>query len=164
MHKRKEDEMGTNWQLIRDTLNATIDACEKLEPLNVTDAEKGDPRARVGDYEQGVSIGDFFNRFWNYPEDAQRDILGVRYKLGTKDRKYHSEFARALINTARACAEIIGVSPEDLNREIEGFEPHCGDTGKSMRAQLTDIGKIYSGWMVPSITKAVTEYRENPPE
>lgn len=156
--------MGTNWQLIRDTLNATIDACEKLEPLDVTIEEKNDPRARVGDYETGVAVGDFFNRFWNYPEDAQRDILGLRYILRPKDSKSRSEFARALINTARACAEIIGVPPEDLNREVEEYEPTCPSTGKSIKGHLSGIGKIYAEWMVPSITKAVTEYRKNPPE
>lgn len=156
--------MTTNWQLIRDTLNATIDACEKLEPLGVTIEEKNDPRARVGDYEEGVAVGDFFNRFWNYPEDAQRDILGLRYILRPKDGNGCSELARALINTARACAEIIGVPSEDLDREVEEYEPTCPSTGKSIKGHLVGIGKIYADWMVPSITEAVAEYRENPPE
>jgi len=34
--QRKENEMGTDWQFIRDTLNAAIDACEKLKILNHT--------------------------------------------------------------------------------------------------------------------------------
>ena len=156
--------MGTDWQLIRDTLNATIDACEKLEPLAVSIEEKNDPRARVGDYEEGVAVGDFFSRFWVYPEDAQRDILGLRYMLKPEDSKYHSELARALINTARACAEIIGVSSEDLDCEVKKYEPTCPSTGKSIRGHLAGISSIYANWMVPSITRAVTEYRENPPE
>ena len=164
MQRGVEIGMGTDWQLVRDTIIATIDACEKLESLAVTDEEKGDPRARVGDYENGVAVGDFLTRFWNYPEGSQRDIVRLRAKLGAGDQKYCTEFSRALINTARACAEIVGVSAEDLDREVEGFEVHCGSAGKSMRSQLTGIGSIYGKWMVPSVTTAVTEYRESPPE
>lgn len=154
--------MATDWQLVREVINATIDACEKLEPLGVTDQEQGDHRARWGNYEDGVSVGDFFGRFWAYPGGAQRDILGLRYKLGIEDRG-HPEFGRALVNTARACAEIIGVAPVDLDRKAEGFEPHCGSAGNSMRSQLTGIGKIYRNWMVPEITKAVEKYRKEFP-
>ncbi|MAE60259.1 MAG: hypothetical protein CMJ49_02765 [Planctomycetaceae bacterium] len=156
--------MGTDWQLIRDTLSATIDACEKLELLAVTDAEKGDPRARVGDNEEGVAVGDFFDRFWTYPEGVQRDIIRLRSKLGSGDQKHHTAFSRALVNTALACAEIIDVRSEELHREVEGFESHCGSAGRSMKSQLTGIGSIYASWMVPSITKAVTDYREHPPK
>lgn len=155
--------MATEWQLIREVLNATIDACEKLEPLAVTDAEKGDHRARAGDYEDGVAVGDFFSRLWNYPGGSQRDIIRLRSRLGVGDQKHYSEFARALVNTARACAEVIGVSADDLEREADGFESHCSSAGNSMKSQLTNIGAIYRNWMVPEITSAVAEYREKHP-
>jgi hypothetical protein len=146
--------------LIREVINATIDACEELEALAVTAQEKGDPRARWGDYQTGVSVGDFFDRFWRYPEGSQRDIIRLRSRLGIGDQKYYSEFARALINTAAACAEIIGVSDEDLDRQDEAFESHCGSAETSIRYQLERIGWIYENWMVPEITKAIEAYRE----
>ncbi|MGC9346516.1 MAG: hypothetical protein ACP5JG_00130 [Anaerolineae bacterium] len=152
--------MKTDWQLIRDVMNATIDACEELEALEVTAQEKGDPQARWGDYETGVSVGDFFDRFWRYPEGSQRDIIRLRSRLGIGDQKYYSEFARALINTAAACAEIIGVSQEDLDRQDEGFESHCGSAGTSIRYQLERIGWIYENWMIPEVTDAIKRYRE----
>jgi len=161
---QEEDNMATDWQLIRNTLSATVDACEKLESLAVTDAEKGDHRARVGDYADGVAVGDFFNRFCRYPEGSQRDIIRLRSRLNCGDQKYPTEFAHALVNTARACAEIIGVPPGDLSREVADFAPHCDSAGRSMESQLAGIGSIYTRWMVPSITKAVTEYRRNPPK
>ena len=156
--------MATNWQMIRDTLNATVDACEKLEALSVTDMEKGDPRARVGDYEDGVAVGDFFSRFWQYPEGAQRDIVRIRSQLGAGDLKHNTEFGRALINTATACAEAVGLSETDLSREVADFTPHCPSAGPSVRSQLDGIGKIYRNWMVPSVTKAVTEHRQKYPQ
>ena len=158
-----EGNAATDWRLIRDVLNSTIDACERLEALAVTAAEKGDPRARLGDYEDGVAVGDFFTRFWQYPEGAQRDILRIRSRLHTGDQKHYSEYARALINTAMACAEAIGLSREELRREIAGFDAHCPSAGTSVVSQLTGIGDIYRKWMVPGITKAITEHRERYP-
>ena len=151
--------MTTDWDLIRDTLHATIDACEQLEALDVKDCESGDHRARSGDYETGVSVGDFFHRFYTYPEDAACEVLRLRGKLDVEDRATRREFGRALIAVARACAEIIGVSPEDLRREAEGFEPHCHSAGASIRSQLEGISRIYRDWMVPEITSAITAYR-----
>ena len=54
--------MTTDWQLIRKAMNATIDACETLEALDVTPREKGDPQVRRGDSEIGVS-GSYGLRF-----------------------------------------------------------------------------------------------------
>ena len=152
--------MATDWQMIRETLNATVDACEKLEALEVSDMEKGDHRARMGDYDDGVAVGDFYTRFWKYPEGAQRDIMRICSQLGIGDLKYTSELGRALVNTAKACAEAIGISGEDLSREAEGFAPHCPTAGSSVKSQLAGIGGIYRNWMVPGIAKAVAEYRK----
>ena len=154
---------ATDWQLIREVLNATIDACEELETLDLSAAEKGDHRAGLGDYEDGVAVGDFLTRFWQYPEGVQRDIVRIRARLDDNDQKHYSEYARALINTAMACAEAIGLSRDELRREIAGFDPHCPSAGTSVASQLTGIGDIYRKWMVPGITKAVIEYRERYP-
>lgn len=156
--------MATNWQMIRDTLNATVDACEKLETLSVTEIEKGDHRARSGNYEDGVAVGDFFTRFWQYPEGAQRDIVRIRSQLSAGDLKHNTEFGRALVYTAMACAEAIGLSDDDLSREIADFAPHCPSAGASVKRQLADIGKIYRNWIVTSVGKAVAEYREKYPQ
>ena len=152
--------MSTDWNMIREALNATIDACEKLEMLEVNDSEAGDHRARWGDYETGVAVGDFFNRFWTYPEDASRDIIALRSKLSIEDHSLRPEIARALVSAARACAEVIGVSADDLDKTADDFEAHCGTAGNSIRGQVTGIGSIYQTWMVPEISRAITKYRK----
>ena len=152
--------MKTDWELVREVLNATIDACEALEALDVKPSEKGDPAIRWGDFDTGVSVGDFFQRFWRYPEGAQRDIVRLRAHLDVEDQKYLSELGRALINTAAACAEIIGVPPDDLDRPVDGFVPHCGSGANTMRGQLEGIGSIYRRWMVPEIKAAIQTYRQ----
>ena len=107
----------------------------------------------------GVSVGDFFARFWRYPEGAQRDIIRLRARLDVDDQTYLSELARALIHTAAACAEIIGVSAEGLDLQDDDFVSHCGSAENSIRSQIEAIGRIYSTWMVPEITGAIEAYR-----
>jgi hypothetical protein len=153
--------MTTDWQLIREAMNATIDACEALEALEVTAREKGDPEVRWGDYETGVSVGDFFTRFWQYPEGAQRDIIRLRASLDVGDQKHLSELARALIYTAAACAEVIGVSAKDLDLQDQDIESHCGSAKNSIRSQIEAIGRIYRTWMVPEIRNAIETYRRD---
>ena len=150
----------TDWALIRKVMNETIDACEAMDTLSITMEEKCNPEIRWGDFETGVAVGDFLNRFQVYPEGSQRDIIRLRSKLNTRDQKYYTELARALMNTAAACAEVIGVAKEDLDREVTDFNPHCGSAGKSIRSQLEGIPKIQNTWMVHEVTKAIRKHRE----
>lgn len=151
--------MATNWQLIREVLNGTIDACAKIEKLH-PDLAKGEYEARP-DFQDDVSVGDFLNRFQRYPEGSQRDIVRLRSRLGC-DQKHLTEIARALINTAGACAEIIGLPEEALSREVPDHEPHCGSAGKTIERQLKAIPEIQNGWMVRGVTQALEKFRKNP--
>ena len=148
--------MATNWQLIREVLNDTIDACEVLEKLN-PDLWKGEYEAR-SEYQEDVCVGDLLNRFWQYPEGSARDIIRIRSRLES-DQKHPTEIARALINTATACAEAIGVDGQAVSKDVMDFVPHCGSAGKSIHSQLRGIPKIQNGWMVTGITKALEKFR-----
>lgn len=153
-------ETKTDWALIRKVMNETIDACEAMEALDITMEEKCDPKIRWGDFETGVAVGDFLNRFQAYPEGSQRDIIRIRSQLKIGDQKYYTEVAKALMHTAAACAEVIGVPKAELDKELADFEPHCGSAGKSMRSQLEGIPKIQNNWMVKEVTIAIKKHRE----
>lgn len=148
--------MSTDWELLRRVMNGVLDACEAMEALQ-PDLYAGEYEAR-SDYQEDVCVGDFLNRFWNYPEGAQRDIIRLRSLLGC-DQKQPQEIARALVAAAMACAEAIGVSRETLDREVADFEPHCGSGGKSIRSQLEAIPWIQNGWMQTGVRKALEKYR-----
>ncbi|MBN2713815.1 MAG: hypothetical protein JXR97_15460 [Planctomycetes bacterium] len=152
--------MQTDWDLIRKVMNTAIDACAELDSLEISLDEKCNPEIRWGDFETGVAVGDFLQRFHKYPEGSQRDIIRLRSRLGFDDQKYRSELALALINTAAACAEIIGLSEDELDREDESFTPHCDSAENSIRIQLENIGVIYKGWMVPEVKTALKAHRE----
>jgi hypothetical protein len=143
--------MATNWALIRSTLNGMIDACEALEKLPLEDPEYWGARS---DFQPDVDVQDFLTRFWRYPEGCQRDIIRIRSHFG-HDQKYHNELARALVNTAMACAEIIGLPEDVMKKEMQTLTPHCGSAGKSVESQIKGPVRIAKGWMVPGITKAI---------
>ena len=149
--------MPTNWKLIREVMNNTIDACEAVEKLN-PDLFAGEYQAR-SDYQEDVCVGDFLNRFWQYPEGAALDIVRVRSHLGA-DQKHPPQTARALVNAAVACAEAIGLSDEALSQELPDFDAHCGSGGHSVQSLLTGIPQIQNGWMLTGITKALDEFRK----
>jgi hypothetical protein len=148
--------MATNWTLIRQVMNGTIDACEAVEK-QALDLLAGEYEAR-SDYQEDVCVGDFLNRFWQYPEGAARDIVRLRSQLG-EDQRHPSEIARALIQAAIACAEAVGLSEEALGREVPGFTAHCGSGGASVASLVRGIPNIQNGWMRTGITKALDEFR-----
>jgi hypothetical protein len=143
--------MATNWKLIRETMNGMIDACEALEKQPIEDTAYW--RAR-SDFQPDVEVMDFLSRFSNYPEDCARDIIRIRSHFGC-DAKSLNPLARALVNTAKACAEAVGVPEDVMSREMDQLEPHCGSAGKSIESQVKAPVGIAKGWMVPGITKAI---------
>jgi hypothetical protein len=149
--------MDTDWQLIRSVMNGVLDACERMEALQ-PDLYAGEYEVR-SDYQEDVCVGDFLTRFWQYPEGAQRDIIRLRTALGC-DQKHPAEVSRALVAAAMACAEAIGVPEEALGSEVEGFEPHCGSGGRSIRSQLEGIPAIQNGWMLTGVSRALAEFRK----
>jgi hypothetical protein len=148
--------MPTDWQLIRDVLNRVIDACEAIDRQR-PDLQSEEYEAR-SDYQPDVSVGDFMNRLWRYPEGASRDIIRIRSRLGA-DQKHLPEVARALVNSAVACAETIGLEDGMLDRELADFQPHCGSGGRSIRSLLAGIPKIQNTWMLTGITRALAQHR-----
>jgi hypothetical protein len=152
--------MPTNWNLIRKVMNEVVDACEAMDALDITSEEKCNPDILWGDFDSGVAVGDFLNRFQAYPEGSQGDIARLRSELGIEDKKVCPELGRALMNTAAACSEVIGVSDVELEKESSEFTSHCGSAGKSIRSQLEGIPKIQNDWMVHEVTIAITKHRE----
>lgn len=148
--------MATNWKLIRETLNGMIDACEMLEKQPIDDPEYWDARS---EFQADVGVLDFLTRFWQYPEGCARDIIRIRSHFGC-DAKHPHVLARALVNTAVACAETIGVPEDILTKEMTSLQPHCGSAGKSIASQMKAPVGIAKRWMVPGVTKAIDQAKK----
>ena len=145
--------MATNWKLIRETLNGMIDACEALEKQPIENSEYRDARS---DFQADVGVQDFLTRFWQYPEGCAKDIALMRSHFGC-GAESPNPLARALVNTAAACAEAIGVPENIMTQEMASLEPHCGSAGRSIESQVKAPLGIAKGWMVPGITKAIAQ-------
>ena len=100
-------------------------------------------------------------------KERSRHFVGITQDLDERIRHQnsgasahtakHLPFARALVNTAVACAEAIGVPEDVMPKEMTSLEPHCGSAGKSIESQVKAPVGIAKGWMVPGITKAIAQ-------
>ena len=110
--------MTTDWKLIRETMNAAIDSCERLERAGYAERHrdlKVDVRGRP------VSIYEFMVSAWTMPENARYEIVRQRHEKGI-DVPYIPESARILTAVAAACAELVGA----------GETPSVGDPARGM--------------------------------
>ena len=129
--------MKTDWQLIRDLMNSVIDSCGAIENLELTDEDKNALLQSAP-----ASVWDALQSTWTYPENVQYEVIRARHGLNI-DKSHTPEAARALVNAAKACAEL-----------IEG-----GDA-EQIRDSVRKLTQWYSTHLVPQVTQAVETNRE----
>jgi|SRR5580698_4535158 hypothetical protein len=110
--------MKTDWKLIRETMNAAIDSCERLEQNGYAERHRD---LTVDVRERPVSIYEFMVSAWTMPENARYEIVRQRHEKGI-DLPYVPESARILTAVAEACAELVGA----------GETPSVGDPVRGM--------------------------------
>ncbi len=93
--------MKTDWQIVRELMNSVIDSCEAIENLEITEADKTAPLQSAP-----ANVWDALQSTWTYPENVQYEVIRVRHELNI-DKSHTPEAARALINAAKVCAELI---------------------------------------------------------
>ena len=96
--------MKTDWNLVRDMLNAAVDACERIEATGFAPADRD---ATLDVRGQAVSVHDFLVSAWTFPENIRYQIIRDRHDAHA-DRPYVPETARILVAMAEASAELIG--------------------------------------------------------
>ncbi|BCM91578.1 hypothetical protein IAD21_03453 [Abditibacteriota bacterium] len=136
-----KENMRTDWQLIRELMNAVIDACETVENLDLTDEERNTPLIT-----SPANVCDAIQSSWIYPENVRYEIIRVRHELGN-DKHYTPESARALVNAADICAEMIGAGE-----------------AQPIKDSITKLAQWYPTYMVPQIANAIETKRKSPHE
>jgi len=96
--------MKTDWDLIREVLNAAIDSCEGLERSGYTEEHRNQTVDVSG---QQISVQEFMISAWTLPENARYEVIRQRHEKNL-DLPYVPESARILVAVAAACAELIG--------------------------------------------------------
>jgi hypothetical protein len=129
--------MKTDWQIIRELMNSVIDSCEAIENLELTNDDKDLPLQSAP-----ANVWDALQSTWTYPENVQCEVIRARHELDI-DKHYTPEAARALVNAAKACAELI----------------EAGDA-ESVADPVRKLTQWYSGHLVPQVTQAVETNRK----
>lgn len=133
--------MKTDWQAVRKLMNSVIDSCEAIENLELTENDRDVPLQSAP-----ASVWDALQSSWIYPENVQYSIIRARHELNN-DKNYTPESARALVNAAKVCAELI---------EAGQAEP--------IRDSVTKLTQWYSAHFVPQVTQAIETKRKLPLE
>lgn len=115
--------MKTDWNSIRDMLNAAVDACERIETLRYGETDR-EATTDIG--RQKVSVHDFLVSAWIYPEKLRYQIIRERHDTGV-DLPYVPETSRILLAMSQAAIELVDageVTPAkpDIQKMIDWFE------------------------------------------
>ncbi|MDO3444459.1 hypothetical protein [Agrobacterium sp. V1] len=117
--------MKTDWNVVRDLMNAAINACERIEASGYVEADRD---AVIDIAGQEVSVQDLLVSAWTYPEKLRYQIIRERHDAGV-DLPYVPETARILLAMSQAAAELVNagdVTPaeEKLRKMIAWFDSH----------------------------------------
>ncbi|CAN7736007.1 hypothetical protein LJR029_004977 [Caballeronia sp. LjRoot29] len=126
--------METDWQLVREVLNAAIDSCERLELSGYVEERRGRSVAVNG---QPVSVQEFLVSAWTLPENTRYAVIRQRHEKGL-DSPYVPESARIIMAVAAACAELVGA----------GKNPPGGD-------QMQAMADWYRNHFDPNVKRAI---------
>lgn len=128
--------MKTDWQIIRELMNSVIDSCEAIENLELTDEDKDLPLQSAP-----ANVWDALQSTWTYSENVQYEVIRARHELNI-DKHHTPEAARALVNAAKVCAELV----------------EAGDA-EQIRDTVQKLAQWYSADLVPQVTQAVETNR-----
>ncbi|POO56218.1 hypothetical protein [Agrobacterium rosae] len=119
--------MKTDWNLVRDMLNAAIDTCERIEAAGYTESDRD---ADIDVNGQAVSVQDFLASAWTASENLRYKIICSRHENDV-DLAYVPETARILVAMAQAAAETIGAgekeppAADDIRKLVSWFHDHA---------------------------------------
>lgn len=116
----------TDWQMIRDMMNAAIDACERMEILGYQEADR---EATIEIAGQRVTAHDFVVSAWTYPESLRYRIIRARSDIGMELQPQVPEPVRILLAVAEAAGELVGAGAEppmkdEISRMLDWYKTH----------------------------------------
>jgi hypothetical protein len=118
--------MRTNWNLVREMMNAGIDACERIE---ATGFDEFDRDATVNVNGQPVSVHDLLISAWTYPENIRYQVIRERHDQNV-NLDYVPETARILTALAQVGAELIKAGDmaqveSSVQKMVQWFQSHA---------------------------------------
>ena len=146
--------MKSNWKLIRELMNAALDACEVAESLEIKDNEWG-ATAKID--QQDVSAWDFLQSSWRYPESLKNCIVRARHGVG-QDARYVDEVQRTLVAVGMLGAELVGL--QKSSEKVTGIDPYQPQEAKSAEELIQGLIGFYRQHMIPNLPKTLESVRK----
>jgi hypothetical protein len=131
--------MATDWELIRELMAATIDACEATERLGVRETDRP---LLTG---TGANVFDVMTSAWTYPENVRYAVVRARHEL-SDDAPYRPELARVLTEVGAVCAELVGA---------QRLDEASANRTKSVRQTVQALVRWYRDQMPVQLALAV---------
>jgi hypothetical protein len=131
----------TDWDLVREVMNAAIDACEHAERLGIAE----DDRELSTTKPPVVSVFDVLTSAWTYPESVRYEIIRARHDL-SDDAPYRLELARIIAAVGEACAELVAA------RRLDDPTP----AGPTIRAKARALSAWYRDRFRTALTDAIS--------
>ena len=133
--------MPTDWSLVRELMNAAIDACEAAERLELREADRG---IRTG---TGATVWDVMTSAWTYPESVRYAVIRARHDVGD-DAPYRPELARPIAAAAEVCAELVGATKLDVEAVTSAR------SAGTIRQQIEALAGWYRKHMIEQLEQA----------
>lgn len=137
--------MKTDWDLIRNLLNAAVDACETVEKLGITEED------RSLMYTEGnqdiATVYDFLQSSWTYPESLTDNVIRYRHELKANE-PYINELSRTLIKVAELSARTVNAK-DHLTTQLSD--------NQTMKESVEKLISWYRDYMIPNLTKTIEQ-------
>jgi len=138
----------TDWNLLRGVMNGAIDACERIEKLDLPEGQLGNSTVVNN---RTVSVWDHLQSAWTWPENSSYMVVRGRHQLA-EDKAYTCELTRILLNAARFCSEYIGAS--SIDTKIGNIDPHNPKQEQTLRELAVDLQDWYRNKLMLGIAAA----------
>lgn len=151
--------MATDWKLVRRLLNSALDACEALDQLKITDAERG-ASIRTADGEVAGSISDVLESAHIFPENVRYMVIRGRGQLGDS-APFVQPVSRVLQQVGALAAELVG--SQKLQVPIKGIDLYSPGREQSLESTIENLASWYESHLVPTVESAVAHARVDKP-
>ena len=148
--------MTTDWQLIRKLVNSTLDACEAIDRMDISDQERA---VLVGGIagEQGPTVWDSLQSAYIAPENLRYSVIRGRAQLDDA-APFVQPVSRVLQQMGMLAAELVGA--EQLHTPLKGLDPYRPDSSTTLATEVENLAQWYEVFLRPGIESALEKARE----
>lgn len=145
--------MTTDWQLIRKLVNSTLDACEAIDRMDISDQERAVLMGGIAG-EQGPTVWDGLQS----AENLRYSVIRGRGQLDDA-APFVQPVSRVLQQMGMLAAELVGA--EQLHIPLKGLDPYRPDSSTTLATEVENLAQWYEAFLVPGIEEVLNKARND---